>query len=144
MTYQIISERKLRRKVKIKNVEEAYNLLKRYAKARQEHFILLTLSGSFNVISVSIVSIGLANRTIVHPREVFCRAISDNAMAIIVGHNHPSGTVIPSKEDKDITKRIYKAGEIIGIPLIDHIIVSETGYTSLKLQGIIPKSNNLG
>jgi len=139
MTYQIISERKLRRKVKIENTEEAYNLLKRYAKARQEHFIILTLSGSHNVISVSIVSIGLANKAIVHPREVFYRAISDNAVAIIVGHNHPSGTVIPSKEDKDITKKIYKAGEIIGIPLLDHIIFAKTGYSSLKLQGIIPK-----
>jgi len=58
-------------------------------------------------------------------------------MAIIVGHNHPSGTVIPSKEDKDITKKIYKAGEIIGIPPLDHIIISKTGYSSLKLQGII-------
>jgi DNA repair protein RadC len=85
-------------------------------------FILLTLNGAHNVISVSIVTIGIANKTIVHPREVFCKAISDNATAVIVCHNHPSGEVVPSDEDKQITKRIRKAGEIMGIPLLDLVV----------------------
>jgi DNA repair protein RadC len=139
MTYQIVSERKLKRKVKIENPQEVYRLVKRYAEAKQEQFILLTLNGAHNVISVSIVSIGLVNRTIVHPREVFCKAISDRASAIIVCHNHPSGSLEPSDEDKQVTLQIYNAGEIIGIPLIDHIVFSKTGYASLKLHGVFPK-----
>jgi len=140
MTYQIVSERKMKSKAKIKAPGEVYKLVKRYAKERRELFILLTLNGANAVISISIVSIGIANRTIVHPREIFSKAISDNAAAIIVCHNHPSGSVMPSNEDKDITKRICKAGEIIGIPLLDHIIFSKADYTSLKLEGIITKA----
>jgi DNA repair protein RadC len=139
MKYQIVSERKLRRKVKIENPDEVYKLVKRYAESKQEHFILLTLNGEHNVISVSIVSIGLVNKTGVHPREVYCRAISDRATAIIVCHNHPSGTAEPSEEDKDVTLGLYEAGEIIEIPLIDHIVFTKTGYTSLKKDGFFPK-----
>jgi DNA repair protein RadC len=139
MTYQIVSERKLKRKVKIKTPDEAYALLKRYAGAQQEHFILVTLNGAHNVISVSIVSIGLANKTIAHPREIFCKAISDRASAIIICHNHPSGALEPSGEDISLTGEIFKAGEIVGIPLIDHIIFSKTGYASLKILGVFPK-----
>ena len=135
MTYQIVSERKLKHEANIKNPIEVFELVKRYAASKQEHFLLLTLNGSHNVISISIVSIGLVNRTIVHPREVFCRAISDRASAIIVCHNHPSGSIRPSKEDKQITQRIYDAGEIIGIPLLDHVVFSETNYTSMRQQG---------
>jgi DNA repair protein RadC len=139
MTYQIVSERKLRRKVKIENPDEVYKLVKRYAEAEQEQFILLTLNGAHNVISVSIVSIGLVNKTVVHPREVYCRAICDRAAAIVVCHNHPSGSAEPSDEDKDVTVGLYEAGKIIGIPLIDHVVFTKTGYTSLKLYGVFPK-----
>ena len=141
MTYQIISERKLRRNVKIIQPVDVYTLVKRYAVAKQEHFLLLTLNGAHNVISVSIISIGLANKTIVHPREVFCKAITDRASAIIVCHNHPSGAVTPSDEDKQITVDIFRTGEIVGIPLIDHIVFSKTGYTSLKKEGVIPEKS---
>ena len=138
MTYQIVSERRLKRSVKITNPEEVYKLVKRYAGAKQEHFILLTLNGSHSVISISIVSIGLVDKTIVHPREVFRRAIKEAASAIIVCHNHPSDSLIPSPEDKEITYGISKAGAIIGIPLIDHIIFSKSGYISLKAKGDFP------
>jgi len=137
-TYQIVSERALRHTVKIGSPEEAYKLVKRYADKKQEYFILLTLNGAHNVISVSIVTIGIANKTIVHPREVFSKAISDCAVAIIVCHNHPSGAVIPSDDDKEITKEIHQAGEIIGIPLLDHIIIAKTGYNSLREEGVFP------
>jgi DNA repair protein RadC len=140
MTYQIVSERKLKRKVKIGNPGEAYNVVKRYAGAKQEQFILLTLNGEHSVISVSIVSIGIVNKTVVHPREVFCRAISDRASAIIVCHNHPSGSNELSDEDKLITLQIYNAGEIIGIPLLDHIVFSKTGYTSMRKDGVFPEA----
>jgi len=140
MTYQILSERKMKSKPKIKAPGAVFKLVKRYAEEKREFFILLTLNGANTVISISIISIGIANRTIVHPREIFNKAISDNATAIIVCHNHPSGNVIPSDEDKDITKKIYKAGEIIGIPLLDHVIFSNRNYTSLKKEGFVPKT----
>ena len=139
MTYQIVSERKFKHIAKISSPIEVYTLVKRYAAEKKEHFILLTLNGAHNVISVCIVSIGLVNKTIVHPREVFCRAISDMATAIIVCHNHPSGALIPSDEDRQITERLFAAGELIGIPLIDHIVFSTTGFTSMKEQGDFPK-----
>jgi DNA repair protein RadC len=106
---------------------------------KQEQFILLTLNGAHNVISVSIVSIGLINQTIVHPREIFCKAISDRATSIIVCHNHPSGSLDLSKEDKKITMRIRKAGEIIGIPLLDHIVFTKTAFISMRKEGDFPK-----
>jgi DNA repair protein RadC len=115
-----------------------YELVKRYSGAKQEHFILLTLNGAHYVISISIVSIGLVNKTIVHPREVFFFFISDRASAVIVWHNHPSGASYPSDDDKQITHELYYAGKIIGIPLIDHVIFTKTGYTSLNKQGVFP------
>lgn len=139
MTYQIVSERKLRKIFKIKHSDNVFNLIKPYAKAKQEQFILVTLNGAHNVISISIISIGIVNKTIVHQREVFCKAITDRASAIIICHNHPSGALIPSEEDKQITIDIFKAGEIIGIPLIDHIIFSKEGYISLKQKGMFPE-----
>jgi len=138
MTYQIISKRKLKRNVKIGNPAEAYGVVKRYAGAKQEYFILLTLNNANNVISLSIVTIGLVNKTIIHSREVFSRAISDNATTIIICHNHPSGELMPSDEDKQVTNDIYFTGKIIGIPLVDHIIISKRGYTSLKEIGFFP------
>jgi len=143
MTYQIISERKLKRKVKIRSPAEAYGAVKRYAAMKQEYFILLTLNGARNVISVSIVTIGLANKAFVHAREIFCRAISDNATEIIICHNHPSGEVMPSNEDLQLTKDIYLAGKIIGIPLVDHIIISKKGYMSMREKGFFPEGKLL-
>ena len=139
MTYQIVSERKLRKKIKIKHSDNVFNLLKQYAKAKQEQFILVTLNGAHNVISISIISIGLVNKAIIHPREIYYKAISDMASAIIISHNHPSGNLEPSLNDKQVTNDIFQAGEIIGIPLIDHIIFSKEGYISFKQKGMFPK-----
>lgn len=137
MTYEIVSERKARYPIKIAAPSDAYSALKRYARGKQEQFIAMTLTGAHEVISVSIVSIGLLNRTIVHPREVFHRAIKDSAAAIIVAHNHPSGQLEPSEEDRMMTKRLIEAGEIIGIPILDHIIFTRNGYVSFKDLGLI-------
>lgn len=97
-----------------------------------ECVVCITLNGSHKVIGTHVVSQGLVNQTIVHPREVFRPAINDNATAIIIAHNHPSGDLEPSPEDRDTTKRIKKAGDIIGIKVLDHLIVSPTvkGYFS--------------
>lgn len=98
----------------------------------QEHFFCVTLNGAHKVINIHITSVGLVNRTLVHPREIFKHAIQDNSAAIIVGHNHPSGNLEPSIEDRNVTRRLKQAGDIIGIKVLDHIIVSPTtGFLSM-------------
>lgn len=107
----------------------------KYATKKEENFYAVLLSGAHEIISITHVSKGLANRTIVHPREVFRQAIKKNAIAVIIVHNHPSGSLEPSKEDTDTTERIKKAGEIIGITVLDHIIVSKNGFYSFLEKG---------
>ena len=138
MTYQIISERRKKNPGIIRMAGDAYNLVKRYWNAEKEHFIVITLNGTYEPISVSIVSIGLVNKTIVHPREVFINAIRDVATAIIVCHNHPSGSLLVSDEDNKVSEMIYKAGELLGIKVLDHIIFSKLGYASLRKEGYLP------
>lgn len=96
-----------------------------------EHFVCLTLNGNHKLIGTHVVSQGLVNRALVHPREVFRPAIMDNAAAIIIAHNHPSGSLEPSADDKEVTRRIKQAGDIIGIGVLDHLIVAPSvGYFS--------------
>jgi DNA repair protein RadC len=137
MKYDLVSERHLRYSVKITNPADAYSVLKRYAKSKQEQFLLITLNGAHDIIGLAIISIGLVNRTIVHPREVFRPAIKDAATAVIVAHNHPSGHLEPSPEDIEITRHLIEVGELIGIPLLDHLVFSKTGFISLKERGLI-------
>lgn len=109
--------------------------LSSYSTKRQEHFIVLTLNGVHKLIKKRVVTIGIANKTIVHPREVFWNAIKDNATAIIIAHNHPSGEVTPSSEDLEITKRIKQSGELLGIEVLDHVIIGKGTYYSFAENG---------
>lgn len=111
-------------------------LLKRgYHNKRQEHFVAITLSGSHSIIKIHTISKGLVNRTIVHPREILYHAIKDNAAAIMVAHNHPSGSIVPSREDQDVTQRIKSASEIMGFRLLDHVIIAKGGGYYSFLEG---------
>lgn len=105
-------------------------LVSHYADRKQEHFLALTLNGAHEVINLHVVSIGLVNRTLVHPREVYIRAIADSAASLIAAHNHPSGNLEPSAEDREITARLKEAGDTLGITLLDHVIFSRKGYFS--------------
>lgn len=107
----------------------------KYAEKNQEHFLVASLNGAHEVIETRVSSIGILNRTLVHPREIFRQAIIDNASAIIIIHNHPSGNLEPSQEDIEITKRIKDAGFIVGIEVLDHIIISKCGYYSFLEEG---------
>ncbi|MEX2445633.1 MAG: JAB domain-containing protein [Alkalispirochaeta sp.] len=109
---------------------DAYGALKRYHRKRKEHFLVLTLDGAHVIHAIRIVSIGIVNRSIVHPREVFIEAIKDNAAAVVVAHNHPSGAFEPSVEDREVTRRLRDAGEILGIPVLDHLVFSWKGFYS--------------
>ena len=133
-----ISERR-REPVRISGPKDTYVALRRYHAKRQEHFLVLTLDGAHQVIAIRIVSIGLVNRTIVAPREVFGPAIKDNACAVILAHNHPSGKLEPSPEDIEITTRLVGAGELLGIEVLDHLIVGKYGFCSLLEKGLMTK-----
>ena len=103
----------------------------------EEVFILITLNTKNIVTGYFEVHRGTINTSLVHPREVFKRALLNNASNIMVAHNHPSGDPNPSKEDIQITERLKEAGNLLGINLLDHIIVGEDKYISLKEKGVL-------
>jgi DNA repair protein RadC len=104
---------------------------------RQEHFVCITLNGAGEVLDARIITVGLLNHSLVHPREVFADAITDRAASVICVHNHPSGSLEPSPQDIAITTQLKEAGLLLGIQLIDHIIVTKSGYLSLKERGLL-------
>ena len=139
MTCDVVSERH-GPEIKILGPSDVYQAVRRYANKTQEPFLVLTLNAAQQIIRVHLVSIGLLNRTLIHPREVFVRAIKDHAGGIIVCHNHPSGNLDPSPEDRDVTHRLYQAGELLGIPVLDHLVISKSGFVSLKELGMLSRS----
>ena len=108
-----------------------------YADRKQEYFLSASLNGAHEIIDIRVVSMGILNRTIVHPREVFADPIQKRAASIIIAHNHPSGSTDPSPEDKEITRRLKEAGETLGIPVLDHLIFGIRGYFSFKEQELM-------
>ncbi|WP_273887035.1 RadC family protein [Rubrobacter naiadicus] len=108
----------------------------RIANLDRENFVAVLLNSRNEVIEVSTVSVGTLSATLVHPREVFKPAIRASAASVILAHNHPSGNVQPSREDKEVTRRMVDAAGIVGIELLDHVILGE-GYCSMKEQGLL-------
>jgi len=96
----------------------------------REHFIALYLDGGHKVIAFSVVATGTANACHIHPRELFQRAFLTGAVAIVVGHNHPSGQLEPSTEDRKLTTQLNDAGKLLGVKLLDHVIVTDDGFYS--------------
>ena len=117
-------------KARIHTPGDALPFLKQYSIEQKEHFIAITLNGAHEIIKLRVVSIGTVNKTIIHPREIFCDALSEHAAAIIICHNHPSGTCAPSPDDIQTTRTLLQASKILGITLLDHIIISQTEYFS--------------
>jgi DNA repair protein RadC len=111
--------------------------IRHYADRKQEHFLCASINGANEVLNIRVVSMGLIDRSPVHPREVFADALSDRASAVIVAHNHPSGGVEPSPRDINITAQLKAAGEVLGIELLDHIIFNKTGYFSFLEAGTL-------
>jgi DNA repair protein RadC len=98
----------------------------------REHFLVLMLDARHKPIAYQVVSIGTATASLVHPREVFQAAVGAGAVAVIVAHNHPSGNPSPSREDRDVTERLVRAGEVLGIRLLDSVVITDSGYVSLR------------
>lgn len=115
----------------------AYLLMETMRYLKKEHFKIVLLTTKNQVISVEEISVGSLNSSIVHPREVFNSAIKKNSAAIILTHNHPSGDPTPSKEDINITNRLIEGGKILGIDVLDHIIIGDGRYISLKEENLI-------
>jgi len=140
MTYDLVCERK-GPETRITCPADLFPLIRRYGGAKQENFIAITLKADSTVQRVHLVSIGLLNRTLIHPREVFIRAIKDSAASIILAHNHPSGSLEPSREDKEATQRLVSAGHLLGIEVLDHVIFARNAFWSFRENGVMPLSN---
>lgn len=137
MIYDLISERKAPA-YKVSSPKDVYEALKRYAGARTERFLAVLLNGAHDIISIRLLTVGLINRTLIHPTVVFYPAIVEGAVAVILSHNHPSKHLDPSAEDIECTRRLREAGEILGIPVLDHLIISRDGYLSFTEMGLLP------
>lgn len=124
-------------KFMIKTPSDIFSYIRHYSSHQQEHFIAIMLNGNHEIIDSKVITIGLLNRTVVHPREVFAPAIAMRAAAIAIAHNHPSGNLEPSDEDKSCTKRLVDAAQIVGIKILDHVIFSNIGYYSFLEHGLI-------
>ncbi|GKV68782.1 UPF0758 protein YsxA [Sporosarcina sp. NCCP-2716] len=120
----------------IKSPEDAAAyLMTDLSKLNQEHFVVLFLNVKNEVLHKQTIFIGSLNSSIVHPREIFREAVKRSAASLVVAHNHPSGNATPSPEDIEVTKRLTEAGELMGIDLLDHIIIGDQRYISLKEKG---------
>jgi DNA repair protein RadC len=98
----------------------------------REHFVALMLDARHRPIAYQVVSVGTATASLVHPREVYQAAVGLGACALIVAHNHPSGDPSPSREDRDVTARLVRAGAVLGIRLLDSVVVADRGHCSLR------------
>jgi DNA repair protein RadC len=122
----------------VKTPKDAYEIIKKDVFNKdQEYLFLLTLDVRNKLISKDLLSKGTINETLIHPREIFKKALAKNACSIILVHNHPSNNPDPSEEDIRVTRRIFKAGINIGIPLTDHLVVTNDNFVSMKAQNLI-------
>jgi len=129
---QVIKTKKI---ITIKKSEDVYNcFVDKLKDKKKEHFYVLFLDSKNKLISEDLISVGTLNSSIVHPREVFNNAIRENANSIILVHNHPSGNPQPSEEDKEITELLVKAGELLSIKVLDHVIIGREKWYSFDLQ----------
>ena len=120
-----------------KGPAEIFQYIRHYAyeSPSQEVFLVVLLNGAHELIKTVVVSKGLVNRTICHPREVFAEPLMERATAVVLCHNHPSGNLEPSSDDLDVTLRMRRAGQLLGIEVLDHIIFSQVAYRSLAESG---------
>lgn len=124
-------------KPEILSASDVWNFCADIRTMQREYFIAFYLDTQNCLIERQTISIGTLNSSLVHPREVFEPALSFHAASIIIAHNHPSGDLEPSAEDREVTKRLVQAGKIIGIDIIDHIILGKRGYLSFQQKNLL-------
>ena len=123
--------------IRIKEAKDVLPLLSDIATKQQEYFVCISLNGANEVIQKRIVTVGLVDKTQIHPREVFADVLTDRAAAVIIAHNHPSGELKPSEADIKIHHQLAEAAKMLGIKVLDHIIVTKKGYFSFQEEGMI-------
>ncbi|MDD4903500.1 MAG: DNA repair protein RadC [Candidatus Bipolaricaulis sp.] len=121
----------------VRHASDALPYVQEIRGQKQEHFVCVSLSGANEVIASRVVTVGLLDTNQVHPREVFADPIADRAASVLLAHNHPSGTLAASPEDIALTKRLVQAGQLLGIRVLDHLIVTADGFLSLKQEGYV-------
>ncbi len=129
-TVALVRERTLSQlhRPQIRTAADAAEIFSAYlANADREHLVVMLLNSKNRIIGINTVSVGHLSSSIAHPREILKPAILANAAAFVLGHNHPSGEVKPSADDVEITKRVFAAGDLLGIKLLDHLIIAEDG-----------------
>lgn len=144
-SYQLLAAFEIARRfakgdaVKITDVQDilALDVIQQITGKPQEHFVCISLNGAHEVIEKRIVTVGLLDRSQVHPREVFADVIADRAAAVIFVHNHPSGDLRPSDADLRIHSQLMESAQILGLRVLDHIIVARKGHYSFKESGLI-------
>ena len=125
---------------KITNAEDVYNhFVDEFSNKKKEHFYALLLDTKNRIIAEELVSVGILDASLIHPREVFKAAISANCRSMILVHNHPSGDCEPSVNDKEVTMMLTDAGELLGIEVLDHIIVGKDSFVSMNEEGMMKK-----
>jgi len=140
---QIISAFELAKRYFIKDfifidsVQSVLNQVSEYRNKKQEYLLCLTLDWANRLIQKRVITIGLLNQSLIHPREVFVGAIEDRANGIILVHNHPSWSVVPSQEDMSVTNRLREVSELVWIKLFDHIIITKESSFSFKEQDLL-------
>ena len=137
-TSKELPELKHIRNVIVHHPEDIYRVYKPlFANQVRERFVTFWLSAKNSITGFEVITEGTLNSSLVHPREVFHGAIASRAASIIIAHNHPSGNIEPSSEDIEITHQIRAAGRILGIPLHDHLIITQEGYMSFAERGLM-------
>ena len=131
-----LASKDLEERFTIRSPEDAASfLMQDMTSLQQEHFVCLFLNVKNQVIHKKTIFVGSLNASIVHPREIFREAVKRSAASIICSHNHPSGVPTPSPEDIDVTNRLYEAGKIVGVDLLDHVIIGDHQFISMKEKG---------
>lgn len=123
--------------IRIQRPEDVLQFVTQIREEKQEHFVCITMNGAGEKVSVRTITIGLLNQSQIHPREAFADAITDRAASVIFVHNHPSGSLLPSEQDRAVTGQLVEAGRILGIAVLDHLIIARKGYLSMREQGLI-------
>ena len=137
LSKRLISDHQSAFKVRVRDSRQVADLLmEELMYEKREFFITIILNSKLQIESKSVISIGNLDSAPVHPREVFAPAVKRGAAAVVVAHNHPSGDPTPSRQDIEVTKRLLKASEILGIKLMDHVIIGNGCFTSMKAEGL--------
>lgn len=126
---------------RIKGCEDVVAQVSDLIYKNQEYFVTLTLDGAGLLLKRRVVFVGTVNNSLVHPREIFSGAIVDSASSIILAHNHPSGNIMPSRQDIAVTRRLSAVGKLLGIKVLDHVIVGSKGFYSFARDGFLKKQH---